>query len=84
LIDVEREARSIRLISAILKGRGEEVEMTSDVEEEVVVEEGSGGGGDDDDSNDDDGGKDDDDKEEEEDDDISEDAAVNEGSAYRL
>ena len=78
---MEREARSIKLISAILKGRGVGVEMTSDVET-VEVEEGiGGGGGGDDDSNDDNGGKDDDD---DEDDDISEDAAVNEGSAYRL
>ncbi len=76
---MEREARSIKLISAILKGRGVGVEITSDVET-VEVEEGiGGGGGGDDDSNDDNGGKDDD-----KDDDISEDAAVNEGSAYRL
>ena len=82
---MEREARSIKLISAILKGRGVGVEMTSDVET-VEVEEGiGGGGGGDDDSNDDDGGKDvDKDDDDDEDDDISEDAAVNEGSAYRL
>ena len=82
---MEREARSIKLISAILKGRGVGVEITSDVET-VVVEEGigGGGGGEDDDSNDDDGGKDVDKDDDDEDDDISEDAAVNEGSAYRL